>query len=71
MTTTFTIVLDWWLLPLAVTLASFIGWRLFGARMEPNRGGMFPDGFGAMMELGGYLVAALISTIAWLIWSLL
>jgi hypothetical protein len=32
---------------------------------------MFPDAGGALMEIGGYLVALLLSVIAWLAWALL
>ncbi len=60
----------WWLGPAVVTIALFAGWRLFGVRMQPNRGGMFPDAAGAFIEIGGYLVMTLLSLIAWLIWAL-
>lgn len=65
-----TISLGWWLLPLAITTLLLGGWRLFGVRMQPNNGGMFPDAGGALMELCGYIVAALLSVIVWLLWAL-
>jgi hypothetical protein len=65
---TMTISFGWWLLPASVTVALLLGWRLFGARMEPQHGSMFPDALGAFVEAGGYLVAALLSVIAWLVW---
>lgn len=67
---TFAIHIGTWLIPAAVTLALFAGWRIWGVRMKPNGGQMFPDAFGAMAEVGGYLVAGLLSVIVWLIWAL-
>lgn len=68
---TFTIALGWWLAPMAFTIATLVCWRLFGVRMQPNNGGMFPDAGGALMEIGGYLFVLLLSAIAWLVWALL
>ncbi len=65
------VTLGWWLAPALLTIVLFSGWRLFGVRMQPQRGSMFPDMGGALMELGGYLAAAFLSVIAWLIWALL
>lgn len=62
--------LGWWLLPLAMTTAAFIVVRVFGPRMQPQNGGMFPDMGGALMELLCYAVAAIFSLLAWLIWAL-
>jgi hypothetical protein len=68
---TFTLSVGWWLVPAIITIALLVGWRLFGVRMQPNRGSMFPDAGGALMELCGYLVATLLAVIAWLIWAVL
>ena len=68
MSTEITLYLGWWLLPAAITVALFLGWRLWGVRMRPSNGGMFPDAAGALLEAVGYLVAALLSVIAWLVW---
>ena len=62
--------LGWWLLPLAITIGGFAAVRMFGPRMAPQNGSMFPDALGGIMELGSYLVMALVSVIAWLIWAL-
>lgn len=67
----FTVFLGWWLAPAIFTVAIFLAWRLFGVRMQPSQGSMFPDAVGALMEMGGYLVALLLSVIAWLVWALL
>lgn len=66
-----TIAFGWWLAPAILTIAFLAGWRVFGVRMQPQGGSMFPDTVGALVEMAGYLVAALLSTIAWLIWALL
>jgi hypothetical protein len=68
---TFTVSLGWWLAPAIFTVAILLAWRLFGVRMRPLQGSMFPDAGGALMEIGGYLVALLLSVIAWLAWALL
>lgn len=67
---TFHVSLGWWLLPLSVTVFLIFGWRLFGVRMQPQRGSMFPDLGGALIEGGGYLVAVLLFVIVWLLWGL-
>lgn len=67
----FTITFGWWLAPLAFTVFILAAWRLFGVRMQPSNGSMFPDAGGAILEIGGYLVAFLLSAIAWLVWALL
>ncbi|MCW1844164.1 hypothetical protein [Prosthecomicrobium hirschii] len=67
---TISISFGWWLLPLAVTIGLHLGWRLFGVREQPRRGSMFPDLVGGMVEVGGYLLAALLSIIAWLVWAI-
>lgn len=66
-----TISFGWWLAPAFFTVAVLLSWRLFGARMKPQRGSMFPDVAGALMEMCGYLVALLLSAIVWLLWALL
>lgn len=66
-----TIPLGWWLVPALLTIVFFGGWRLFGVRMQPQRGSMYPDMGGGLIELGGYLVAALLAVMAWLVWALL
>jgi hypothetical protein len=63
--------LGWWIAPAVITVALFTAWRLFGVRMQPNNGGMFPDAAGGMLEAGGYLVMALLAVIVWLIWAVL
>ena len=68
---TVTFGLGWWLLPTAVTIAAFVAVYLFGPKMRPNNGGMFPDVLGGIMELGSYLLAVVASLIAWLLWALL
>lgn len=68
---TLTLAHGWWLAPATFTVAMLLAWRLFGARMQPSRGNMFPDAGGALLELCGYLVALLLSVIAWLIWAVL
>lgn len=66
-----TIAAGWWIVPAVFTVALFAGWRLFGVRMEPSRGSMFPDAAGLLVEIGGYLVAALLAVIVWLLWAML
>ena len=66
----FSIKLGYWLIPTLITIATFIGWRLFGIRMDKS-GGFFPDVGGGLLEFGGYLIALVISLIAWLIWALI
>jgi hypothetical protein len=68
---TFTISFGWWLVPAFVTVCAFSANRLFGARMGPQNGSMFPDIGGALMELLGYVAALAVSLLAWLIWALL
>lgn len=68
---TITLSLGWWLAPAILSVVLLVGWRIFGVRMQPNNSSMFPDAGGALMELCGYLVAALLSVIAWLIWAVL
>lgn len=67
----FTISLGWWLVPLGITIALFAGWRLHGVKQQPNNGGMFPDFMGGIVEGIGYLVAALLAVIVWLIFFLI
>lgn len=66
-----TVTFGWWLVPAFITIALLLGWRLFGPRMEPNSGGMFPDFTGGLIEGFGYVAGALLSAIVWLIWALL
>lgn len=68
---TFTIALGYWLIPVAITLALFLGWRLFGVRMQPQNGSMFPDVAGGLLEVGGYAVVVLLSIIVWLIYFII
>lgn len=65
------ITLGWWLAPAAFTILILLAWRIWGVRMQPNNGSMFPDAAGALFELLGYVVAFLLASIAWLIWALL
>jgi len=68
---TFTLYFGWWIVPALFTVTVIAGWRLFGVRMQPKGGSMFPDAGGALMELLGYAIAFLLSAIAWLMWALL
>jgi hypothetical protein len=67
----FTIQLGWWVAPAFVTVALFVGWAIWGIKMDGKSGGMFPDFWGAFLQLGGYLIAALLSSFAWLAWAIL
>lgn len=67
---TLSLTLGWWIAPATLTATLLTAWRLFGVRMQPNNGGMFPDMGGALMELLGYVVALLLSALAWLVWAL-
>ena len=66
-----TIVLGSWLVPAVITVALLIAVRLFGPRMQPQNGSMFPDMGGALLELLTYTAALIASLVAWLIWALL
>lgn len=68
---TVTISFGWWILPAVITVVSFIGWRMFGVRMDTHNVGYLPDFGGCLFEIIGYLAAALLSVSAWLLWSLL
>jgi hypothetical protein len=65
------ITLGWWLVPAVFTVAILLAWRIWGVRMQPNNGSMFPDAAGALFELLGYVVALLLAAVAWLVWALL
>lgn len=65
---TMTISFGWWLAPAIFTAAIFLLVLLRGPKMSKDRGGMFPDALGAMLEVASYVLAALLSIIAWLIW---
>lgn len=67
---TISISLGWWVVPALVTLAMFVGWRVYGVREQPQRGSMFPDFVGGLVEVGGYLVITLLAVIVWLIWGI-
>ena len=61
-----TITLGWWVLPLAITLASLL-WA-FLTPAKPMRGDYsFPDVMPAIRFAG----ALILSLVAWLIWALL
>lgn len=65
-----TITLDWWLLPLAITIASMV-WTFWPRKDERRTGQMF-DGLGrAMGEFIRFFVATTVSLSAWLVWAVL
>lgn len=65
-----TISIGSWMIPAALMLLAFVGVRIFGPRMKPQDGGMFPDMGGALLELLCYALAAIFSLGVWLIWAL-
>jgi hypothetical protein len=65
------ITLGSWLVPALITVALLLTVRLFGPRMQPQNGSMFPDMGGALIEALAYLAALIVSLLAWLIWALL
>jgi hypothetical protein len=65
------ITLGSWLVPALITVALLLAVRLFGPRMQPQNGNMFPDMGGALIELLTYAAALIVSLLAWLIWALL
>lgn len=67
---TFTISFGWWMAPTLVTLLTFLAAWAFGPKMQPQRGSMFPDIGGALMELLSYAAALVVSLLAWLVWAL-
>ncbi|MEZ0212403.1 MAG: hypothetical protein ACAH27_05565 [Xanthobacteraceae bacterium] len=67
----FTITIGWWALPAIFTILALACTRMFGPRMSPANGGMFPDIGGALAELACYAFAIIGSLIAWLIWAVL
>ncbi|KAA3527062.1 hypothetical protein GOZ96_04815 [Agrobacterium vitis] len=62
---TFTIGFGWWIVPAVITLLAF-GYAAFMSREEGND----QYGVAAIISLGFYLMAAVVSLLAWLIWSL-
>lgn len=64
-----TMTIGWWAIPFAITTASFL-WSLWPRQDERPTGSMF-DGLAMLGPLVRGLAAAVISLIAWLIWSLL
>ena len=57
--------LGWWLVPAVVTLLSF-GAAVFMSRdMGDDR-----FGAGAVIAFGFYMMAAVVSLVAWLVWAL-
>jgi hypothetical protein len=63
---TVTIDFGWWLVPAAITLACF-GYAAFMSRDMGND----RFGAGAVISFGFYMMAAVVSLLSWLIWSLL
>lgn len=59
-----------WMLPAIFTFAAIGGWFWLGVKEQPRGGSMFPDFGGMLMEMGGYVIAILVSVIAWLVWAL-
>ena len=68
---TLTLSAGWWLLPTFVTVASLVAVRIWGPRMQPQNGSMFPDLGGALLEGLFYAGALVLSLICWLAWALL
>lgn len=62
---TFTIEFGWWIIPAVITFLTF-GYAAFMSRQE----GTDRYGVAAIISLGFYLVASVISLLAWLIWAL-
>jgi len=60
-----TITFGWWLIPAVITLLSF-GTVTFMSRDMGND----QYGAGAVIAAGFYLLAAVVSLLAWLIWAL-
>ena len=63
---TFTIAFGWWIAPAIVTAAAF-AWAIH--MQQPNRGGDY--NFTPLFNALWFVVAAVPSLAAWLIWSLL
>lgn len=60
-----TITFGWWLIPAVITLLSF------GAVTFMSRdAGSDQSGAGSIIAAGFYLLAAVVSLLAWLIWAL-
>jgi hypothetical protein len=62
---TSTVDFGWWMIPFAITLATF-GLAAFSSRDMGND----TYGAGAVISLGFYMAASVISLLAWLIWAL-
>ena len=62
---TITIGFGWWIAPAVITIIA-LGWAAFMSRDMGN------DRFGAGAVIAGflYLIAAVVSLVAWLIWAL-
>lgn len=67
---TFSIALGWWIVPALITVLLILAWRVFGVRHDPYAG-QFGDPAGVLFELLGYVIAALLSAITWLVWGVL
>ena len=66
---TITIEWGWWLLPLAITVGTFIGARVINS--EAGDGGGWFAGVNAMFSFITYLIVCVVpSLVAWLVWSI-
>lgn len=63
---TITLGFGWWLLPTAITLASFVTVGFMSRDLGNDR-----FGAGAVVAFLFYLIAAVVSLLAWLIWAVL
>ena len=65
-----TIEITWWVVPFLVMIITFI--VAFTSQPDiQSRGGYIPDLINPMLGFINYLVATIVSLIAWLIWALL
>ncbi|WPE22482.1 hypothetical protein [Shinella zoogloeoides] len=63
---TFTVEFGWWLIPALITLLAFGAAAFMSRDMGNDR-----FGAGAVISFGFYLMAAVASLLAWLVWALL
>ncbi len=63
-----TITLGWWCLPLAITIATYVGFGMAGWFTSRNSGYGFGGDIGPAIALIGWLV---ISLFVWLVWAVL
>lgn len=66
---TFTITMGWWLVPLAITVATFGGFAVWSISQPPASG---YDSIGAGIAAAMvFLLATVVSLVAWLVWAVL